>query len=100
MTSHDKLILNIWKDVKSFVKRKDSDLDDLAYQLLVRFDEENIVIEDMIDKLKHKDANLDSGLKELVGDFALQDEDEDDDYDEDFSQYIQSNGEYDHDDED
>ena len=96
MTSHEKLILNIWKDVKSFVKRKDNDLDDLAYQLLVRFDEENIVIEDMIDGLKNKDANLDNGLKELLGEFDMGDDDED--FDPEFNQYIQSNGEYDHED--
>ena len=67
----------------------------MAYQILVRFDEEGIVIEDNIDKLKNRDANLDNGLRELVGDFV--EEVEEDDYDEDFSQYIQSNGEYDYD---
>ena len=92
MTSYDTLILNIWKDVKLFIKQKDENLDDLAFQLLTRFDEEGIEIEKMVDKIKDRDTNLNNGLKELIGDIG--DFSEEEDYDEDFNKYIQSNGEY------
>ncbi len=92
MTSYDTLILNIWKDVKLFIKQKDENLDDLAYQLLTRFDEEGIEIEKLVDNIKDRDTNLNNGLKELVGDIG--DYDGTDENDEDFNRYMQSNGEY------